>query len=213
MPPGSAPNCYSSSHTGQMHSRCVAVPVRSHPSHPHCSEASMGRISHACRQHFCPVPATGRKVGCCSPKQAQGQCTCLQMLTPLLTVVQTARLLFKMSLLHLPLLMLFAVVHRQPNDGRCTWQSVLEQLKHGAESAEERLLAQVHGSKADGQVDSMIFPFSPPLRMPCPYTALKLSLGPRAQAADQSGADECVDREADVLGERHRRLGEAAEVS
>lgn len=115
-----------------------------------------------------------------------------------------------MSLLHLPLLMLLAVAHRQPNDGRLTWQSLLEQLKRGAESAEERLLAQVHGSKADGQVDSMIFPFSPPLRMPCPYTALKISLGPSARPGDSMLGDSSAARAADVLGEQHHRFGEEA---
>lgn len=124
-------------------------------------------------------------------------------------MLQTARFLFKMSLLHLPLLMLLAVLHRRPNDGDLTWETLLEQVKQRAESAERRLLAHVHGSPADGEVDSMIFPFSPPLRMACPYTALKVSLTSTAASA----AGPPPQRRGDAGPSRHRRSGDTAEVS
>ena len=129
-------------------------------------------------------------------------------------LLQTARLLFKMSLLHLPLLMLLAVIHRQPNEGNLTWRSLMEQVKQRAEIAEQSLLTKVHGPGADRQVDSMIFPFSPPLRMPCPYTALKLSLGPRASVTDHSAAEETIEENAAVPWTRNRRYREEpADVS
>lgn len=129
-------------------------------------------------------------------------------------MLQTARFLFKMSLLHLPLLMLLAVLHRQPNDGHLTWGALLQQAKQRAESAERRLLEHVHGSPADSEVDSMIFPFSPPLRMPCPYTALKVSLAPIALHSAAGAATPLTQGSADTAtAPRHRRSGDVAEVS
>lgn len=128
-------------------------------------------------------------------------------------MLQTARFLFKMSLLHLPLLMLLAVIHRRPNDGQLTWSSLVEQLKQRAESAERNLLTRVHGSSADEQVDSMIFPFSPPLRMPCPYTALKVSLGTATGQRIGSITDAPRQGSSETTSARDRGFSGSTEVS
>lgn len=93
--------------------------------------------------------------------------------------VQTARLLFRMSLMHLPLYMVLAVLHRIPNEDTLTWTQVINYMQRGTEAAEKRIYQEVHGTPSDALCGFMLFPFSPPLLMssPCPYSLAKQSLG------------------------------------
>lgn len=92
--------------------------------------------------------------------------------------VQTARLLFRMSLIHLPVYMLCAVIHRIPNTAPVTWEQAIKYFQQGAEDAEQRLHSQVHSDEGNERYfGPMVFIFSPPLLVPpCPYTAIKKSL-------------------------------------
>jgi hypothetical protein len=97
---------------------------------------------------------------------------------PIPSLVQTARLLFRMSLLHLPLYLLLFVIHRIPNTGHHTWQSYTNLLQRSCEDVEMQMLQNVHGSYPEQLAGSfvegpMLFPFSPPLMLPCPYHELK----------------------------------------
>jgi hypothetical protein len=103
--------------------------------------------------------------------------------------VQTARLLFRMSLIHLPVYMLCAIVHRIPNTAELTWHQAITSLQQGVEDAEKRLHSQVHATDAGHAryFGPMVFVFSPPLLVapPCPYSAIKKSLSVVTAEAEQ----------------------------
>lgn len=145
---------------------------------------------------LCTVPTP-----CCFPHRSSCRSECTQACTEqpnvqsepystgLPTVragcVQTARMLFRMSLLHLPLYMLLFAVHRVPNTGDLTWPRLLELLQRGTEAAEQRVLRTVHGPEPPVLVEGpMLFPFSPPLVMPCPYHQMKQALRSPARGGD-----------------------------
>ena len=89
-----------------------------------------------------------------------------------------------MSLIHLPLYLALFAIHRQPNDGSMTWAALRRWLMRSTEAAEQTVLHHVHGpSLRESGVqpththEAMIFPFSPPMIVPCPYSTIKQSLG------------------------------------
>ena len=105
-----------------------------------------------------------------------------------------------MSLLHLPLYLLCGAIHRRPNDGSVSWASVQTWLQDCVEAAERQVWRTVHvgghhsgsdraelqrqlqlSTTSQGQrntapaavpTGAMIFPFSPPVLVPCPYAAV-----------------------------------------
>jgi hypothetical protein len=66
-----------------------------------------------------------------------------------------------------------------------TWRSLRAWLMRSTEEAERKVLQHVHGDSLkpgvlDGKVaatEAMIFPFSPPMMVPCPYSKIKQSMG------------------------------------
>lgn len=114
--------------------------------------------------------------------------------------MQTARLLFRMSLMHLPLYLLCGAIHRRPNDGTVSWAAAQRWLQDSVEVCERQLWRSVHGGSEHSGSDrvalqqqlqrgsaerpqsgasmnsvptgAMIFPFSPPVVVPCPYAAV-----------------------------------------
>ena len=107
--------------------------------------------------------------------------------------VQTARLLFRMSLMHLPTYLALLALHRVPNTGEATWSAVWARLRSFGTSAEQQLLdahpAELRQTAASAGVPltGMLFPFSPPVSLPCPYRELKSSVHPPA-AVPSAGA-------------------------
>jgi hypothetical protein len=108
--------------------------------------------------------------------------------------MQSARTLFRMSLIHLPLFMGCAVLHRIPNLETFTWTRLINYMQSGAEHAERRLYKQMHGCESDATCGSMLFPFSPPLVIPspCPYSLAKSSLGLSTSDPDVSNRGNSV---------------------
>ena len=97
-------------------------------------------------------------------------------------------MLFRVSLLHLPAYLLLFAAHRVPNTGALTWPRLLELLQQGTEAAERSVLRTVHGPEPPILVEGpMLFPFSPPLIMPCPYHQMKRALGASARGSGAEG--------------------------
>ena len=128
--------------------------------------------------------------------------------------MQTARLLFRMSLIHLPVYMLCAVVHRVPNTVPVTWEQTIKYFQQRAEDAEQKLHSQVHADEGNERYfGPMVFIFSPPLLVapPCPYTAIKKSLAvataeaeePQTAHVVEHSQEECASRSSKCAG--HRR--------
>lgn len=80
--------------------------------------------------------------------------------------MQSARLLFRASLLHLPIFLILYLVHRIPNDGRLDWAALWRQLSGDAEAMEARMCRAPLGLPSLN--GAMIFPFSPPIVMDAP---------------------------------------------
>lgn len=126
--------------------------------------------------------------------------------------IQTARLLFRMSLFHLPLYLLLFVLHRVPNHGQLTWQSVMNVLQRSSEDVEQQILHTVHGPRTPQRAPAryvegpMLFPFSPPLFIPCPYHEVKR----RALSSIRSRQEDIVARASE--SDEHEQLGKRSDA-
>ena len=143
---------------------------------------------------------------------------------------QTARLLFRMSLFHLPVYLALLALHRAPNTQPVTWRELRARL------TEQGLREQVHGDEYAPQprggsgdrgkvsvaarvpVMPMIFPFSPPMALPCPYSTIKRGVVGSAgcsQSVAAAAAVPCSEGPGGVAssGRRERNCGDASCVA
>lgn len=114
-----------------------------------------------------------------------------------------------MSLVHLPVYMLFAMFHRIPNTAPVTWEQAIKYLQQGAEDAEQRLHSQAHAeSGAERFFGPMVFVFSPPLLVaPCPYTAIMQSLSVVTAEAESPQEASSTDHSQEGCGASRKREG------
>jgi hypothetical protein len=125
-------------------------------------------------------------------------------------VMQTARRLFRMSLFHLPLFLLLLALHRVPNTDDKSWSWLQSRLHGTTEAAEKQVSEHVHGGNVCDAANApaalkeqMLFPFSPPLMLPCPYHSLKYGAG-AATVAPAAAASEASVRPALVSNLQER---------
>jgi hypothetical protein len=102
--------------------------------------------------------------------------------------------LFRMSLIHLPLFLAMYVFHREPNYGQWTWDRLLLKFQRGTEDAERTFVSYTRSSEPSLPAAGMLFPFSPPIAMPCPFHVAKegverIKEGVKARLPDASIAD------------------------
>jgi hypothetical protein len=81
-----------------------------------------------------------------------------------------------MSLLHLPIYLALYVYHRVPNHGQWTWERLMLKLQQGTEDAERSFVSYTGAPELSLRSAGMLFPFSPPIALPCPFHAAKEGL-------------------------------------